>query len=50
MSYKGVGGKKGAFVTLFETKTTGIELKKRVTALKFGMTVALKRYNVELLR
>ena len=35
---------------LLETKTTGIQPKKRVTTLKFGMTVALKRYNVELLR
>ena len=40
--------REGAVVTLFETKTTGIQLKKRVTALKFEMTFDLKRYNVEL--
>ena len=40
--------REGAVVTLFETKTTGIQLKKRVKALKFGMTVALNKYNVEL--
>ena len=32
-------------MTLFETK--GIQLEKRVTELKFGMAVALKRYNVK---
>ena len=41
-----------AVVTLFETKTEsqvkGTQLKKGDTALKFGMAVALKRYNVEL--
>ena len=37
-------------VTLFETKTKSQRnsTKKMVTALKFGMAVALKRYNVEL--
>ena len=36
--------------TLFETKTKSKRnsTKKRVIALKFGMAVALKRYNVEL--
>ena len=39
-----------AVVTLFETKTESQRnsTKKRVTALKFGIAVALKRYNVEL--
>ena len=39
-----------AVVTVFETKTRSerISTKKRVTALKFGITVAFKRYNVEL--
>ena len=40
--------REGAVVTLFETKTKVIQLKKRVPALKFGMTVALKRYNMKL--
>ena len=40
--------REGAVVTLFETKATGIQLLKRVTALKFGMTVIIKRYNMEL--
>ena len=29
-------------------KVKDLNLKKRVTALKFGMVVAFKRYNVEL--
>ena len=39
-----------AVVTLFETKTKSQmnSTKKKVTALKFGKAVALKRYKMEL--
>ena len=39
-----------AVVTLFETKTKSQRnsTKNRVTALKFGMAVTLKKYDVEL--
>ena len=39
-----------AVLTLFETKTKNQRnpTKNRVEALKFGMAVTLKRYNVEL--
>ena len=44
MSYKDI------VVTFFDTKTKSQKNspKNRVTALKFGMTVALKRFTAEL--
>ena len=47
---KGFKIREGAEVTLFETKTKTHRnsTKSRVTALRFGMAVALERYIMEL--